>query len=447
MPTLALSMIVKNAERDLPECLQSVQGIVDEIVVADTGSHDSSIEVARQFGAKVIEIPWENDFSKARNLSLAEVTSDWVLMLDADERLDPGAALVLPALLAKRVDGFQVTIRNYVSSLATRLWDRAAKPNSGAYPPARQYAAYVDHENVRLFRRDPEIYFKGRVHETVGWRILDSKRTLATANFIIHHMGMVRDYEEQARKLLFYLELGRQKVAEMPENSQAHFELGVSEMENLGKVQEALASFERSSELDPKFGVAWFFQGLCHVRLGNPAKALEYFRRALSAGHSTPWLAEMAGDCHYNLGRYKDAADCYHSGRKMAPANLTLESKLGLAETRIGKRSSGLRRLRWAIKSEPENPEFHDRLIMIELWLNHLAKGAEAAEYKLTKVPTQAIDFIRAASIRSKMGDGARAARLIRDGLGLFPDSEQLRASLGQLETVPASDACQLLQS
>src|SRR6202044_351996 len=124
MPTLALSMIVKNAERHLGDCLQSVQGIVDEIVVADTGSTDSSVEIARQAGARILPIPWENDFAKARNLSLAEVKADWVLVLDADERLDAGASKLLPALLAdEKAAGFQVTIRNYVASLGHKIWD------------------------------------------------------------------------------------------------------------------------------------------------------------------------------------------------------------------------------------------------------------------------------------------------------------------------------------
>jgi glycosyltransferase involved in cell wall biosynthesis len=64
MRRLALSMIVRNAEGDLSDCLQSVTNIVDEIIVADTGSDDSSREIARQAGAKVISIPWENDFSR-----------------------------------------------------------------------------------------------------------------------------------------------------------------------------------------------------------------------------------------------------------------------------------------------------------------------------------------------------------------------------------------------
>jgi glycosyltransferase involved in cell wall biosynthesis len=429
-------MIVKNGERDLPECLQSVQGIVDEIVIADTGSSDASVDIARRYSAKVLNIPWENDFSKARNTSLAEVRAEWVLMMDADERLDPDARSALPALLAKNpADGYQVTIRNYVSNLDHKLWDRPAHPNDGSYTPARQHPAYVDHENVRLFRRDPEIYFTGRVHETVGWRILETKRKLGAANFIIHHMGMVKDDEERARKILFYLELGRQKVAEMPENSQAHFELGVSEMENLGNVESALLSFVRSCELNAKFGEAWFFQGVCHSRLNNPSKALECFQKAHLAGHSTAWLAEMIGDVQYNLGNFEAARGSYQKAVRIAPANVTVESKMGLAESRMGRRTSGLRRLRHAVEADSANPDLHDRLIMVELWLGHIKEGAQAAERKLAQVKPSPIDFIRAASIRSKLGDSGNASRLLREGLRLFPDSGPLQQSLAAIET------------
>ncbi len=328
-----------------------------------------------------------------------------------------------------------MTIRNYVATLAHKVWDRPAKPNDSSYAPARIYPAYVEHENVRLFRHDPEIYFTGRVHETVGWQILAAKRAIASCNLLVHHMGMVHDDEERARKILFYLDLGKQKVADMPENSQAHFELGVSQLENLGNVAEGLKSFERSCELNPGFGVAWFFNGFCRFRLGDPAKALECFRRAEAAGHSTAWLSEVAGDSHYNLGRYEAARDCYSRGLKRSPASASLESKMGLAEARCGKPSSGLRRLRRAIEQEPSNPELHDRLVMAELWLNHVSQGAQAAEEKLVAVQCQPEDFVRAASIRAKLEDFVRAVLLLRQGIELFPDSELLKSHLRRFET------------
>ena len=435
MLNVALSMIVKNGERDLAECLASVAGVVSEIVVADTGSTDASIEIACAAGAKLISIPWENDFAAARNLSLAQVTADWVLMLDADERLDPQAASVLPPLLANRnMAGYQVIIRNYVNSLDTKIWDRPAKANDSSYVPARDCAGYIDHENVRLFRRDPEIYFTGRVHETVGWRIIGTDRKLGNSQLIVHHMGMLRDAEERARKLLFYRELGRQKVRDMPENSQAHFELGVSELENFGNLQEALAAMQRSCELNPQFGVAWFFAGVCNFRLGEFPAALACFQHAERTGHTTALTAEMAGDTCYNLGDYPAAETRYRRALKREPASSALQSKLGLAEARGGNARAGLRRIHKAIESQPANPELYDRLILVEVWLNNLSGAAESAERKLQAVQPRPEDYQRAASIRARMKEWKKAADVLRKGLVAFPDSERLQANLSSVE-------------
>ncbi len=430
-------MIVKDGARDLAECLASVRGFANEIVVADTGSTDESAQIARSAGAKVFSIPWENDFAKARNLSLAQVTSDWVLMLDADERLDPNAASILPALLAnENVAGYQVIIRNYVNSLDTKIWDRPARPNDSEYAPARDAAAYVDHENVRLFRRDPAIYFTGRVHETVGWQILNSKRTIAHSRLIVHHLGMLRSAEERARKLLFYRDLGRQKVKDMPQNSQAHFELGVSELENFGNLQDALVSINQACVLNPQFGVAWFFAGVCHFRLGDFSNALRSFQRADRAGHTTAAVAEMAGDAQYNLGDYDAAVAAYRRALKRDGASATLASKLGLAEARAGNPRAGLRRISNAIEKEPANPELYDRLILVNVWLSNLPQAAATAERKLKAVQPRPEDFSRAASIWAQMKEWPKAASILRAGIAAFPDSEPLRQNLTKVETL-----------
>ncbi len=67
MTTIGLSMIVKDGEATIRACLESVRGIVDQIVIADTGSTDKSREIAQGMGATVISVPWENHFAKARN--------------------------------------------------------------------------------------------------------------------------------------------------------------------------------------------------------------------------------------------------------------------------------------------------------------------------------------------------------------------------------------------
>ena len=86
---VSLTMIVKDEEKNLPHCLDSVRGIFDEIVVVDTGSTDRTRSSAREFGARVFEFPWIDDFAAARNASLAHATGDYAFWLDADDVIDP----------------------------------------------------------------------------------------------------------------------------------------------------------------------------------------------------------------------------------------------------------------------------------------------------------------------------------------------------------------------
>ena len=85
---ISLCMIVRNEESYLPECLESVADVVNEIIIVDTGSTDNTKKIAESFGATVFDFTWVDDFSKARNYSLSKASNDWILYLDADERLD-----------------------------------------------------------------------------------------------------------------------------------------------------------------------------------------------------------------------------------------------------------------------------------------------------------------------------------------------------------------------
>ena len=82
---ISLVMIVKNEEANLGRCLESVKGIVDEIVVVDTGSTDATKIIADSFNAVVYDFTWSNDFSAARNFGLEKATGAIRLILDADE--------------------------------------------------------------------------------------------------------------------------------------------------------------------------------------------------------------------------------------------------------------------------------------------------------------------------------------------------------------------------
>ena len=101
MTLITLCMIVKNEENELPLVLSSAKELADEMVIYDTGSSDNSIVIARQFGAKVIEGYWDEDFSRARNEALEDCHGDWILWLDADEAIHGISSSVIKAIIYK----------------------------------------------------------------------------------------------------------------------------------------------------------------------------------------------------------------------------------------------------------------------------------------------------------------------------------------------------------
>ena len=129
-------MIVRDEEEHLGACLASLDGVVDEVVVVDTGSVDGPVEIARSFGARVDHEAWADDFSRARNAALDYAQGQWILYIDADERLRP-----IPRTSSSP------------SSSRPRRWRSAC----GCAPSwGRRGAA-----KYRLWRNDPRIRFAG----------------------------------------------------------------------------------------------------------------------------------------------------------------------------------------------------------------------------------------------------------------------------------------------
>ena len=107
MITISLCMIVKNEEKVLSRCLDSVKEIVDEIIIIDTGSTDKTKEIAKKYTNKVLDFKWINDFSAARNYSFSFASMDYVLWLDADDVIlnkDKEKLLELKKKLNKKTD-------------------------------------------------------------------------------------------------------------------------------------------------------------------------------------------------------------------------------------------------------------------------------------------------------------------------------------------------------
>ncbi|WP_424243922.1 glycosyltransferase involved in cell wall biosynthesis [Elusimicrobium posterum] len=86
--SISLIIITKNEAANLDECLTSVQGLVDEIILVDSGSTDATVEIAQKYGAKVTVRPFDS-FTLQKGAALALATKEWVFNLDADETVPP----------------------------------------------------------------------------------------------------------------------------------------------------------------------------------------------------------------------------------------------------------------------------------------------------------------------------------------------------------------------
>ncbi|WP_152643423.1 glycosyltransferase family 2 protein, partial [Anaeromyxobacter sp. PSR-1] len=205
---VSLCLIAKDEERMLPGCLESVRGVADEIVLVDTGSTDRTRELARAAGARVLERPWDDDFAAPRNLAAAHATGDWILPLDADERLAPAAGAALRrALRGAAFDVGLVRCHNADAPDAP-----AAEVLSGARragPPALL---------PRVVRRAPGLRWAGRIHESVlDWAAARGGR-IVPLDLDVVHLGYAKEIWDGRGKRARNLALLRRRAEEEPDS-------------------------------------------------------------------------------------------------------------------------------------------------------------------------------------------------------------------------------------
>jgi hypothetical protein len=227
---LSLCMIVRDEQEMLGRCLEAVAGAVDEIVVLDTGSTDATIEIARSFGARVLERAWTGSFAEARNVSFEAAGGDWILYLDADELLVREDAALLRSLTARTWrEAFYLVETNHTGEL----------DGGGA----------VTHSALRLLRNRPEYRFEGRVHEQIAQCLPGYLPERIEASGVrVEHFGYLASVRRDRAKSERNIELLRMQQAEGTDTPFLHYNLGC-EHAVAGDRSAALATFERSWEL------------------------------------------------------------------------------------------------------------------------------------------------------------------------------------------------------
>jgi Glycosyltransferases involved in cell wall biogenesis len=193
-------MMVKNEEKNLERCLESLKPLLNavssELIIVDTGSMDQTVEIARKYTDKIYFHPWENDYSKMRNITVQYAQGDWFMFVDADEELVDHKPIVqfLTTKASKNINAAAIKINNIYH------FNEPSKIGTGVV--------------TRLFRKTAEFGFRGVIHEEPIFN-----PPLAVIDTVLLHYGYPADDPElKKRKFKLYEPILLQAIEKDPEN-------------------------------------------------------------------------------------------------------------------------------------------------------------------------------------------------------------------------------------
>lgn len=287
-------MIVKNEEKNIKRCLDSIESIADEIIIVDTGSNDETLNICSSYNAKVINHKWNNDFSEARNVSLEYATKDYILFLDADEEISKEDLEKLKALLSskKLAEGYFFRLTNIINGTEVG-----------------EYVVFRFFKNKRKYR------FRGKVHEQIANCIQKHNKDKCIENIdikIYHYgydpnkvnieskykrnMGILNTYTEEEKDAYYFYVLGNEyaritdfkSAIESYEKSLDLMELKynyvfypylilniVKAYSNEKQFYESIKFIEKIRLSIPNFKDLYFMECLAYIECGKISKALE----------------------------------------------------------------------------------------------------------------------------------------------------------------------------
>jgi tetratricopeptide (TPR) repeat protein len=303
-PMLSVCVIMKNEETNLVRLLASIDGIADEIIVVDTGSTDNSKAVCAFFGASVHDAEWQEDFSAARNESIARAAGSWILVLDADEVIAQSDHAALRELIEKKSRkkvAYSLQLRDYVTAGTLGGWN----PNTGEYRE-EMGDGWFPGAQVRLFPNDKQIRFQDKVHETVNASLAEAGIEIKACDVVIHHYGRLHASHtpEKAERALA---IARMKLQESGQgDTNLLTELALQE-QGLQHFAEALELWERLVKAAPKDINGWLGVGRCSIKLQKYQNAVSALRKALEYDPEVHEGLVLLAQAYVHLGRTSDA--------------------------------------------------------------------------------------------------------------------------------------------
>jgi glycosyltransferase involved in cell wall biosynthesis len=293
---ISLCMIVKNEERFLAECLESVKDVVDEINIIDTGSTDRTVEIARSYGANVDFREWRGDFAWARNEVIAMATRRWTLVLDADEELERESRSLVNSLR---------TTPATMTSVYINIINLINDPTG---------MGTMSHRLIRIFPTGQKLRYKGVIHETIGMQNGEPTSAVLSPITILHkgytaEMLTERDKDSRNKPLV------SRAYEENGDDSFSLFNFGNSAMCS-GDIDLGIEVLERmlatATETKLYFPLAHLMlcQGYCEYK-GELEKALDIVEKGIEKFPNDAGLIFCKGQVLIKLDRTEEAREMF----------------------------------------------------------------------------------------------------------------------------------------
>ncbi|HHP7245637.1 MAG TPA: glycosyltransferase, partial [Elainellaceae cyanobacterium] len=335
-------MIVKNEAKTLPRCLASVRGVVDEMIVLDTGSSDETVAIAHAAGAQVHHFVWTHNFSEARNASLTHATGDWILVLDADECLAEGIH-----------DALRQTIENNQALVATLVRHEIGATQS-------PYSLVS-----RLFRNHPDIRFDRPYHAMVDDSVAEilqqepSWQIIQMPDTAILHDGYAPGAIASRNKLATARFTMERFLVEHPGDPYVCSKLGALYVQ-LGRAHNGIELLERGLKSDalepPVYYELYYHLGIAYSRMGHLAQAAQAYERAIQQ----PIFPRLKLGAYSNLGGLRQTSGDVTGAKVLFEKIIAIDPafaighyNLGMTLKAMGQFSEAIAHYQTAIRLDP----------------------------------------------------------------------------------------------
>ncbi|PTY80433.1 hypothetical protein B5V89_01240 [Heyndrickxia sporothermodurans] len=291
-PFISLCMIVRNEEKVLERCLLSIANLVDEIIIVDTGSTDSTKELALKYTKNIYDFEWINDFSAARNFAAEKATGEWILVLDADEYVDEENFKEFIKQLKKdngHIDAYDAKIINFSGLSGESL---------------------MQNFHDRIYKNNGKIFYYRRIHEQFKHKD-NATLNIQKSNLIIFHSGYLNQTVKEKEKSSRNKELLDIEMHNGEKNAFDYFNFG-NEYFSIGEYSEALDAYLKAYKFKKDFRLSWVPMAVmqiitCLINLKKYNVALNVINDAENIYSNSPEIKYLKGEIFLLRGQLEDA--------------------------------------------------------------------------------------------------------------------------------------------